>query len=103
MAKSRLQLQALLQSLLPDGKRAYFQPPNGTAMSYPCIVYEWDRLDTKYANNKPYSQDRRYTVTVIDRDPDSDIPDKVAALPKSSWNRRFVSNSLNHTVFSLFF
>lgn len=103
MDQRRLDLQNLLQSLLPEGQRAYFQPPNNTALSYPCIVYNLDRIDTEYANNKPYSLFDRYSVTVIDRNPDSDIPDKVAKLPMSSWNRRFVSDKLNHTVFSLYF
>ena len=42
-------------------------------------------------------------VTVIDRDPDSDIPNLVAALPTSSFNRFFVADGLNHTVYTIYF
>jgi hypothetical protein len=56
-----------------------------------------------FANNLPFRHTKRYQVTVIDRDPDSLIPDKVAALPMCLHNRFFVANNLNHDVFNLYF
>lgn len=81
----------------------YFQPPNNVALIYPCIVYHRDYAETKFADNKPYSSEQRYMVTVIDQDPDSDIPGKVAALSKSSFNRFFAADNLNHDVYLVFF
>lgn len=98
----RLDLQSLLVSLLETGN-VYFQPPPTLQMKYPCIVYKRDALDTKFANNFPYKHEKRYQVIVIDRDPDSDIPDKVRALQKCSYDRFYAANNLNHDVFSLFF
>jgi hypothetical protein len=72
-------------------------------MAYPCIVYAIDNLNTKHANNKPYALTKRYLVTVIDQDPDSVIPDKVAMLPSCSFSRAFSSASLNHQAFTLYF
>jgi len=72
-------------------------------MKYPCIVYNRDFADTQFAGNNPYNYVKRYQVTVIDRDPDSVIPDKVAALPMCLFNRFFVANNLNHDVFNLYF
>jgi hypothetical protein len=98
----RLELQAKLETLL--GKRdVYFQPPPSIQLSYPCIIYQRDDRRTEFADNNPYNHAIRYLVTVIDRNPDSDIPDKVAALPKCSFVRFFVADNLNHDVFSLFF
>lgn len=72
-------------------------------MPYPCIVYQMDKAQTKFADNNPYRYAKRYQVTVIDRDPDSTIPDKVAALPACTFDRFFVTDNLNHFVFTLYF
>lgn len=98
----RLELEALLRVLLGSAN-VYFQPPATKQMEYPCIVYNKDNIDTKFADNGPYLHRKRYQVTVIDRDPDSDIPDKVAALPLCTFSTHFVSENLNHDVFSLYF
>jgi len=98
----RLELQTLLEALL-ESEFVYFQPPASVQMSYPCIVYKRDDMDTKFADNRPYSLTTRYSVTVIDRDPDSVIPKKVASLPQCIFNRSFVAENLNHDVFVLYF
>jgi hypothetical protein len=97
----RLELQELLTSLLPEGKVAYFQPP--PSMGYPTIEYHLDRIDIRYADNLPYKHAKRYQLTVMDKDPDSDIPDKVAQLPRVAFDRKFTADNLHHFVFTLFF
>jgi len=72
-------------------------------MKYPCIVYELDNTIAIHADNKPYNLTKRYQVTVIDRNPDSGIPDKIAALPLCSHERSFPADNLNHYIFTLFF
>ncbi len=98
----RSQLQALLADL-SGVTAAYFQPPATVKMTYPCIVYRLDDIDTKFANNNPYMHKKRYMVTVIDRDPDSLIPDAVAKLPSCVFLRFYVADQLNHTVYNLYF
>lgn len=97
---SRLSLQTLLEGLAPN---VYFQPPTNLKLAYPCIIYKRDYAQTQFADNNPYSLTKRYMVTVIDRDPDSAIPDKVAALPMCIFNRFYTADNLNHDVFNLFF
>ena len=100
----RLDLQNILESLLPDGKKyVYFQPPGSTIMQYPCITYHRDAANTKFANDKPYGQVRRYQVTIIDADPDSEIPAKVGFLARTSFQRFFVSDKLNHDIYTIYF
>lgn len=72
-------------------------------MVYPCIRYELDAGQTEFAGNNPYHLSWRYKVTVIDRDPDSQIPKKVAVLPTCTFDRFFVADNLNHFVFILYF
>lgn len=96
----RVDLQAILETIT---EKVYFQPPENVRLEYPCIVYSRDYADTKFADNNPYSHVKRYMVTVIDRDPDSDLPDKVAALPSSIFNRFYTADGLNHDVYQVFF
>ena len=98
----RLDLQNLLVDLL-ESTNVYFQPPPSLQMKYPAIVYKRSDVNTIFADNLPYKHVKRYQVTVIDRDPDSDIPDKVGALPKCSFDRSYTADNLNHDVFNLFF
>lgn len=102
MAQSRLELHAIFESIL-GSTHAYFQPPSSIRMTYPCIVYSRDAADEKRADNVLYAHKTRYLVTVIDPDPDSLIPGKVAKLPLCSYSRFFAADNLNHDVFNLFF
>jgi hypothetical protein len=95
--------QDLNTLLLTFSDNVYFQPPPSVQMKYPCIVYNRDRVNTKFADDKPYSHVKRYSVTVIDSNPDSEIPDKIAKLPMCSFDRFFTADNLNHDVFQLFF
>ena len=81
----------------------HFQPPTNIIMTYPCIVYKRDDARTLFADNIPFRVKKRYQVTVIDRDPDSVIPDKIAALESAVFDRHFTANDLNHDVYTLFF
>lgn len=98
----RLELQALLEAI--DGvAKVYFQSPPSVNMEYPCIVYRRDTAETEFADNNVYNVKKRYLVTVIDRDPDGEIPKQVAALPTSVFDRFYVNDGLNHDVYKIFF
>lgn len=99
---SRTDLQTLLETILGSAN-VYFQPPSASSIQYPCIIYSRNDIDTRFADNQPYTLTKQYSITVIDPDPDSDIPDKVAALPQVSFNRAFKEDQLNHDVFTIIF
>ena len=96
----RLQLQTLLESLTAH---VYFQPPPNDRMQYPCIVYSRDGSSADRADNELYRRAKRYQVTVIDRNPDTTLPDLVEELPYCRFERFFPAEGLNHFVFNLFF
>lgn len=98
----RLQLQTLLEEIL-GSEHVYFQPPANVQMQYPCIVYKRNDFDSKFAGNSLYHGTPRYQVTVIDRNPDSVVPKKIAELPMCNYNRFFTADGLNHDVFNLYF
>jgi hypothetical protein len=96
----REQLNDLLKTFADN---VYFQKPTNTNMQYPCIVYSQDNARTLFADNSPYRYIKRYQVMVIDSDPDSPIPDKIAGLPTCSFDRHYTADDLHHFVFNVYF
>lgn len=102
MERRRLLFHEVLCEVL-GSRNVYFQPPESVKMKYPAIVYSRDGIDSKHANNGVYLSQTRYSVTVIDKDPDSPIVGKVASLPMSKFNRHYEKDNLNHDVYTIFF
>lgn len=98
----RLDLQELL-SEITGVEAAYFQPPQNADIVYPCIVYQRDDSHVDWADNLKYERAKKYSITVIDRDPDSLIVDAVEGLPYTRFDRFYITDGLNHTVFQMFF
>lgn len=89
--------------MILGSSNVYFQPPSNLIMKYPAIVYKRDNERTSFADNIAYRSMQRYMVTVIDRNPDSDIPDKIRELPLCSFARHYTADDLNHDVYNLYF
>lgn len=98
--KARSDLHTLLLEICEN---VYFQPPPSIKLAYPCIRYNRDYAFTDFANNNPYSYTKRYLVTVIDRDPDSELPALVKELPGCVFDRFYAADNLNHDVFRISF
>lgn len=99
---SREELHAILKEA-SGIDNVYFQPPESFQMTYPCVVYTRDADITEHANNKLYLDKMRYQVTVMDRDPDSVIPNHIRKLPYCSFSRHYQEDNLNHDVFTLYY
>lgn len=81
----------------------YYQPPETMKMAYPCIVYQRAADSTSYADNRVYRRKRRYDLTIIDKNPDSEIPDRICELPMCKLDRCYTSDNLNHYAFTIYF
>ena len=99
---SRLNLQKLLESILGT-RNVYFQPPESIKLIYPCIIYERSRGIPFQANDNLYNYRKSYMITVIDRDPDSSIPDELEKLRYCTMDRYFEADNLNHWVFTIYY
>ena len=95
----RLSLDQTLRSLTDN---VYFQPPENLKLRYPCILYELENMKATHANNSPYAVHYHYSLTVIDRDPESAIARKIAQLPMCRHERHFVNDNLHHDVFTIY-
>lgn len=98
----RLELHQLLVNLMSPNK-VYFQPPSSITLTYPCIIYELDDISIYYADSKKYAKSKAYSITLIDQNPDSEIVDKILDLDYCRFNDHFVSDNLNHYLFTLFY
>ena len=100
--KTRLELQTLLEDLL-GSRQVYYQPPASVKMQYPAIVYYRKDIDSRKADDISYMQTPVYELTVIDKNPDSEIPIQISQLPMCSYDRHYTSDNLNHDVFTIYF
>lgn len=97
----RYDLQKRLVDIL-GSPNVYYQPPANVKMSYPCIVYDLGDIETRHANDSLYQHMSRYQVTVITRDPDSELPLRLLQMRYVSFDRTFVVDGLTHTSFILY-
>lgn len=105
----RLLLQAELEAYFADDDRVTvpanhvsFQPPEGTKIPYPHIVYSRDPAYKLHADNVRFLHRDKYVMTYIDRNPDSLVFDELEKRPYCSHTASFVEDGLNHHVFDLY-
>lgn len=96
----RLELQQILEEILGSDE-VHFQPPASVELHYPAIIYSRAKIDSDYADNVVYRQGRKYRITVIDPDPDSEIVTAVSRLPQCKHDRHYAADNLNHDVFTI--
>ena len=99
MAKSRDELSKLLHTFCD---KVYFQPPTGYKIVYPCIIYDLDRPDIKYADNAPYALYDQYSLKYITRDPNDDTRNQLIMIPLCSPDKPFIADNLYHFPFRLY-
>lgn len=99
---NRLELQAKLEELLGN-KHVYYQPPESLKMEYPAIRYSRDDIDCKNADNIKYIKNNRYEIIVIDKRADNEVIEKILDLPRSTFDRHYISNNLHHDILTIYF
>lgn len=103
MQKTRMMLHQDLCNVL-GSPNCYYSPPSGIHMRYPAMVYQLADIDQFFADDIPYIKARRWTVTIIDKNPDSEIPDRLSdAFRYCSFDRFYTADNLNHFVFTIYY
>lgn len=97
----RIELGDLLKSILGN-KNVYYQAPPTLKMSYPCIKYELNSINSKAADNRIYSTKRRYSITLIHQNPDNEIVDKLIE-NNFYFDRVYCADGLYHYVFTIYY
>ena len=97
---TRLELHRILTDI--SGVRGvYYQPPESLKLKYPAIIYSRSRIGNTHADNRVYRQDNIYDLIVVGASPDSTLAETVAALPMCRHDRHYVSDNLDHDVFTI--
>ena len=103
----RLQLDAELRGILQEALgyvNIYFQPPDSVLMKYDCIRYVRNTFKVIYANDRSYNIRDEYQVTVISRDPDSELPRKIQEhFQMCRPGRQYMADNLYHFPFTIYY
>lgn len=98
------ELHEILQNILGEDGKAYFQPPENLKLKYPCIVFDRSGARILNADNLNYQITKSYTITLITKTADNDkYLDKLLQLPMCTFDREFITDGLVHEVFSIYF
>ena len=100
---TRIELREKLKDICPN---LYFQPPSSEKLIYPCIIYHRVGGQALHADNGVYAFKFAYEIMVVDRDPDSEIVERLTKFMSGlpfTYNSHYTKNNLNHDVFTLYY
>lgn len=96
-------MQTELEEVL-GSKNVYFQPPETVKMKYDAIVYDFSSISIRKADDLKYLKHKGYDLTVISRNPDNDLVDKLLnRFQYIRFNRRYKSENLYHDSLTLYY
>lgn len=99
--RTRTDLHEKLCDILGTGYVYYRKPSKG--VKYPCIIYDLDGESPMFADDILYVTPKRWAITIVDQNPDSEIPDRLRRLRYCRFDRSYNANGLNHFVYTLYF
>lgn len=82
--------------------RVYFQPPENLKIEYPAIVFHLSTIKVDHGSDVPYKGAREYSVILITKEPEPDSINEILKIPYSSLDQTFISDGMNHFVFSVY-
>lgn len=85
-------------------KKVYYEPPSSIKLVYPCLIYSLESYNTSYADNKRFLSWPRYSVILIDYDPESSIVKDILDLDNCNvaFDRKYSEDQLTHWSFTLY-
>lgn len=85
-------------------QHTYFEPPESVRMQYDAVVYERSTLNVRRADNKTYHARDAYNVTVISRNPETEVPKLLQEhFERCAPGRFFVQDNLHHFPFTIIY
>lgn len=110
--QKRIEFNGILVDLLAEEigdslaqKSVFFQPYMTAQLTYPCIIYNFEDVQQKRADDRSYFLMPRYSVKYITQDVDHQamIERILSTFPYSSLDRTYVTDKLYHTVFTIYY
>ena len=102
MERTRLTLHEELCEVL-GSRNCYFSAPS--ILQYPCIVYTRENPSVNFADNEEYQVTGGWRITIVDANPDSEIPKRLQEHFKHycSKEQEYSADDLRHFVFMLYY
>lgn len=82
-------------------KNVYTRPPS--RLKYPCMLISLSNKYFLHADNIKYRTNNRYSLQIISEDDTDKIVDEILELPYTTYDRNYISDSLNHTNLTIYF
>lgn len=82
--------------------RVYFQPPENLKIEYPAVVFHLSKIEIDHGSDVPYKGAKEYSVTLITKDPEPNVIDEILKIPYSSLDTSYISDGMNHFVFTVY-
>lgn len=100
---TRTDLDRELRALL-GSNNCYFQPPETTKLAYDCIIYRLANAQNLRADDVSYKYTRRYTLTLVTKNPDNALIDLIPQYFKyCNLSSFYTSDNLNHYNYELYY
>ena len=91
----------LLQKAV-DHNRVYFQPPENLKIGYPAVVFHLSKIKLDHADDVPYKGAREYSITLITKEPEPEVLDEIIKIPYTTLDTTYISDGMNHFVFTTY-
>lgn len=91
----------LLQKAV-NHNRVYFQPPENLKIGYPAVVFHLSKVKLDHADDVPYKGAREYSVTLISKEPEPEVLDEILKIPYTTLDTTYISDGMNHFVFTTY-
>lgn len=101
----------LSQTLHTLCENVYFQPPDNVDLTYPCIIYTLNRVNSTYADNIAYKTRREYNILYITKNPEpiyeltgeGMIETFLHTFDHIKHTNHYTKDNLYHDAFNLFY
>lgn len=100
--ESKIRLLEMLKTIPELNGRIYFKLPSNHELKYPCAKCDFSNIIDDKADNIRYFKEEEYSITIIDRNLESLIPNKVLNLPYCRLDRPYTADGLYHWVFTIY-
>lgn len=98
----RLELHQILKST-SQLDRVYYQPHENVKLVYPCLIYSLDGVKTEFGDDHGYIGTKQYQLTIITRDPETPVLDRLLTLPMCTFSTSFVKDQLYHYILRVYY
>lgn len=97
LESTRMQLHTILTGLL-DEESVIYSPSSNTSLVYPCIIYDFNKENSLYANNLKYGSMLEFSITLMTLD----VTDPLFSTLNNlfTFDTNYMSDNVCHFVFT---